>query len=199
MTFRINFIGAPGSGKTFIAQQLMLAIKAENQHSVEFLPETARHQQFQLGPMRSVWEQLRTCQKQREYELTVPPNVNVAITDSGVTAGYFYACDFIRNNPFQNRDLVVVSDLYSQLIEDIYRPFYDLTFFAGPPEMSSIANDPGRIHNVAASQVLNDHMYNVFCVAHRHAKCLTLPSKPSERLPFVLDHFKKEIISSPSR
>lgn len=188
-SFRINFIGGPGSGKSFLAEQLFLHIKAQNTHSVETVPEWIRSQLHTMGPMRSVWEQIRTCQKQRQLELNVKSDI--VITDSGVTAGYFYAVDFFNKHPVA-RDLVVLNDLHQQLLDDVYGCFYDLVFVVDPLEIDNLA-DAARYHNVKESKTISHMMHSFFCLMHKRPNVFHISGPVDKRFDTVINIFNQKI------
>lgn len=183
--FRINIIGAPGSGKSFLAEQLFLYFKQKNQYSVEFVPEWIRSEIYRIGPMESLWEQIRTSHKQREMEQK--PKSDIIITDSGTTAGYFYAC--LHFNGDDKRQLAVIEDLYADLLSDIYNNYYDVTIYA-PPIINDF-EDAARYHNKNEIQSLDQHMKVIFTVTHKYGNVLSLPQDINTRFNICVDFINK--------
>jgi nicotinamide riboside kinase len=159
---RVAFIGAAGSGKSSLSTQVYSALKQAGR-KVEYVHEWIRHDIMSHGPMKSIWEQYRTRQYQKELEDAVPSAAEYVICDSGTLPPYFYAvlyCD-----PSDPRQRLVLQDMYKYLLDDLFMKRYDLIFYL--PRIPGVDFQDGtRYQTEQELKTLDDHMALMFTKLH---------------------------------
>ncbi len=163
MTKKIAFIGSAGSGKSTLAADVFVELKKKG-HKVELVTEWIRQDIQVNGPMTTIWEQYRTLHHQRSIEDAVPEAADWMITDSGVLTPYFYSC--LYTNKANERERLVLADMFKFLIDDLYQKRYQYVFFL-PGEHAYSVNkdidkDGTRYQSKEELQILDDHMRLVF-------------------------------------
>jgi len=166
MSKKYIFIGAAGSGKSLIANQVFTKLKKKHLN-VELVPEWIRYDININGPMQSIWEQYRTYQKQKELEDSVPETFDYVMVDSGVLTPVFYANLYFNHR--QPRERLVLQDMYKFLLDDVSR--YEKIFFL-PSHFTysanaNILNDGTRFQTQNDIDILNDQMDMFFCRLHK--------------------------------
>jgi len=163
VTKKIAFIGSAGSGKSTLAADVFVELKKKG-HKVELVTEWIRQDIQVNGPMTTIWEQYRTLHHQRSIEDAVPKEADWMITDSGVLTPYFYSC--LYTNKANERERLVLADMFKFLIDDLYQKRYHHVFFLpGKYTYSTnknIAKDGTRYQSDEELQILDDHMRLVF-------------------------------------
>lgn len=163
MTKKIAFIGSAGSGKSTLAADVFVEMKKKG-YNVELVTEMIRTDIQINGPMTTIWEQYRTIFKQREVENAVPNTVEWIITDSGTLTPYFYSC--LYTNKTNERERLVLADMFKFLIDDLYQKRYHYVFFLPGKYVydtnKDIAKDGTRYQSDEELQILDDHMRLVF-------------------------------------
>jgi len=163
VTKKIAFIGSAGSGKSTLAADVFVELKKKG-HKVELVTEWIRQDIQVNGPMTTIWEQYRTLHHQRSVEDAVPEAADWMITDSGVLTPYFYSC--LYTNKANERERLVLADMFKFLIDDLYQKRYQYVFFL-PGEHTYSVNkdidkDGTRYQSKEELQILDDHMRLVF-------------------------------------
>lgn len=163
MAKKIAFIGAAGSGKSTIAADVFTKLKKKGRN-VELITEWIRYDIQSNGPMQSIWEQYRTLIHQRQLEDSVPDSVDLVITDSGVLTPYFYSC--LYTSTADERQRLVLADMFKFLIDDLYQKRYEHVFFL-PGEITyqqntEITEDGTRYQSDDELKILDEHMTLVF-------------------------------------
>lgn len=163
MTKKIAFIGSAGSGKSTLAADIFVELKKKG-HKVELVTEWIRQDIQVNGPMTTIWEQYRALHHQRSIEDAVPKEADWMITDSGVLTPYFYSC--LYSNKANERERLVLADMFKFLIDDLYQKRYQYVFFLpGKYAYSTnkdITKDGTRYQTDEELQILDDHMRLVF-------------------------------------
>lgn len=174
---KIVFIGPCGSGKSTLASKLYAAFK-EQKINAEFIPELVRYEIHRNGPMRSIWEQYRTRQAQKDIEDLVPDKVNYTIIDSGTLTPYFYAT--LYANQTDPRERLVMQDMYKYLLDDIYLQRYQHVFYL-PPIQDVDINDGTRYQTNEEVDTLSHHMDLVFNRIHKTPNIYYIDGPAEER------------------
>ena len=115
--------------------------------------------------MESIWEQYRTLHHQRTLEDAVPDTVDWVITDSGCLTPYFYSC--LYASKANERERLVLADMFKFLIDDLFQKRYDYVFFLPGKEIydnakNKITDDGTRYQSNEELNILDDHMKLVF-------------------------------------
>lgn len=160
---RIVFVGAAGSGKSTLSSQVFSNLKQAGRRA-EHIHEFVRYDINANGPMRSIWEQYRTRQYQKELEDSVPNVADYVICDSGTLTPYFYAV--LYSDPSDPRQRLVLHDMYKYLLDDLYLRRYDLIFYL-PMVTEPDLHDGTRYQTDEQLAVLDQHMSLVFTKLHR--------------------------------
>lgn len=179
---RIVFIGSAGSGKSTLATTVFSELKQAGR-KVEHVHEWVRSDLQAHGPMRSIWEQYRTRQYQKELEDAVPSAADYVIIDSGTLTPFFYAA--LYSDPTDSRQRLVLSDMFKYLIDDLYLRRYDLVFFL-PSIAGSDLTDGTRYQTAEQIRTLNDHMELVFTRVHKLDNIHKVQSGFDKRLEEVM-------------
>lgn len=160
---KICIIGNAGSGKSTLAGKLFSALKPSGAN-VELVPEFIRGDIQINGPMQSIWEQYRTRFNQQEIEDAIPKNVDYAIIDSGTLTPYFYAS--LYSNGENERERLVLQDMYRFLSNDLYKRRYDHVFFLPRAQTyalnPNILGDGTRYQSADEIDILETHMELMF-------------------------------------
>lgn len=185
---RICIIGNAGSGKSTLAGKLFSALKPQG-INVELVPEFIRGDIQMNGPMQSIWEQYRTRSSQKEIEDSLPQNIDVAVIDSGTLTPYFYSA--LYSNKENERERLVLQDMYRFLLDDIYKRRYDYIFFL-PREKTyasnpNILSDGTRYQSAEEINTLETHMALLFGNLHKVSNVYVLDCELDERLDTVLE------------
>ena len=163
MTKKIAFIGSAGSGKSTLAADIFVELKKKG-HKVELVTEWIRQDIQVNGPMTTIWEQYRVLHHQRSIEDSVTKEADWMITDSGVLTPYFYSC--LYSNKANERERLVLADMFKFLIDDLYQKRYQYVFFLPGKYAYSInkdiAKDGTRYQTDEELHILDDHMRLVF-------------------------------------
>lgn len=161
MTKRIVFVGAAGCGKSTLATQVFSYLKTHNINA-ELVDEFIRRDIQLNGPMKSIWEQYRTRFRQKELEDAVPNTVDYIICDSGTISPYFYAS--LYANPLEERQRLVLQDMYRYFIDDLFLKRYDYIFYLPIlwQNRKDILEDGTRYQTKDEIKILDDHMQLMF-------------------------------------
>ena len=162
MTKKISFIGSAGVGKSTLAADIFVKLKKKG-YNTELVSEFVRTDIHLNGPMKTIWEQYRTLAKQREIEDAVPKNVDWVIIDSGTLMPYFYSC--LYTDKADERERLVLSDMYKYLIDDLYTKRYEHVFFLPGKYVYKKDNsieDGVRFQTKQELDILDKHMNLVF-------------------------------------
>lgn len=193
MTKKVAFIGSAGSGKSTIAADVFTRLKKTG-HNAELITEWIRYDIQQNGPMMSIWEQYRTLGHQRQLEDSVPENVEWVITDSGCLTPYFYAC--LYTSTANERERLVLADMFRYLIDDLYKKRYTHIFFL-PAKLTynetgidDIADDGTRYQSKEELDILDNHMSLVFTqmfkTENMHVLDIPLDDRAEKALSVIL-------------
>lgn len=180
MSKRICFIGPPGSGKSTLAAEVFTAMKQAGA-SVELCDEFVRRDIQRNGILRSIWEQYRTRQHQKELEDVVPDSVDWVICDSGTISPYFYATLYADHADARQR--LVLQDLFRYLLDDLYLRRYEMIFYL---PNRGLHEDGTRFQTEDDLRVLDEHMDLVFTKLFRVGNAHRLDMPLSDRLGHVL-------------
>ena len=163
MTKKIAFIGSAGCGKSTLAADVFTKLKIAG-HNAELINEWIRYDIQANGPMESIWEQYRTLHHQRQLEDAVPDSVDWLITDSGCLTPYFYSC--LYTSTADERQRLVLADMFKFLIDDLYQKRYEYVFFLPgkltKKDVDNITKDGTRYQSDEELDILDDHMRLVF-------------------------------------
>lgn len=155
---KILFIGAPGSGKSLLANQTFAALKTRHLNA-EIIHEWVRFDIQLNGSMESIWEQYRTRIKQKELEDNVPETNDYMVVDSGTITPYFFACLYCGEDV---RQRIVLADMYKFLMDDIFQQRYsDIFILPSSPTYQKnplILEDGTRFQTREEVDVLDRHM-----------------------------------------
>jgi len=188
VTKKIAFIGSAGSGKSTLAADVFVVLKKKG-HKVELVTEWIRQDIQVNGPMTTIWEQYRTLHHQRSIEDAVPEEADWMITDSGVLTPYFYSC--LYTNKANERERLVLADMFKFLIDDLYKKRYHYVFFLPgeytySKEGKTITEDGTRYQSEEELQILDDHMRLVFTRMFKVDNIIELDVPMKERIKEVL-------------
>lgn len=188
MSKRILFIGAPGSGKSFLSNKVFTELKARHLNT-EMVHEWVRYDIQANGSMQSIWEQYRTRMKQMALEDNVPSSYEFVVVDSGSVTPYFYAC--LYGDYTNARERLVVQDMYKYLLDDIYLKRYDYIFYLPAKQTyeanRNILNDGTRFQSQDQASLLDDHMRLFFTRLHKTENIFCVDCDLEHRVKFVLD------------
>lgn len=178
MTIKICLIGPAGSGKSTLAGKLFVELK-ERQFNTELVPEMIRFDIQRNGPMQDAWEQYRTRTKQADIEDNIPKSVEYVVVDSGTLTPFFYTA--LICNYADPRQRLVLKDMYSYLIDDLFQRRYDYVFYLPPTETyrinANILNDGTRTQSESDIDTLATHMELIFTKIHQmdNVHCINSP------------------------
>lgn len=178
MSKRIAFIGSAGVGKSTLATDIFVQLKKKGCNA-ELVSEFIRGDIHLHGPMQSIWEQYRTVSKQKAIEDAVPDSVEWVITDSGTLTPYFYSC--LYTDKANERERLVLADMFKFLIDDLYTRRYTHVFFLPGEETykknKDIVNDGTRYQSEEELNVLDQHMRLIFTQMFKldNIHCLDVP------------------------
>jgi nicotinamide riboside kinase len=185
---KIVFVGAPGSGKSFLSNNVFTELKSKHINS-EIIHEFIRYDIQANGPMQSIWEQYRTRTKQKELEDAVPDAYDYVCIDSGTLTPYFYACLYADFNDTRQR--IVLQDMYKYLLDDIALKRYDYVFFLPAKHTyevnKNILNDGTRFQTQDETNILDDHMSLIFGKLHKFDNVYTIDCSLDKRVQTVLN------------
>lgn len=133
--------------------------------------------------MRSIWEQYRTRQYQKDLEDAVPQAADYVVIDSGTLTPYFYAC--LYADPTDARQRLVLHDMYRYIIDDLYLRRYDLIFFL-PSIPGPDLNDGTRYQTAEQIKTLNEHMELMFTKLHKLDNVHVVTSSFNKRFEEVM-------------
>lgn len=180
---RIVFIGAPGAGKSTLATQVFCELKI-NGYKAEHVHEWIRNDIALSGHMTSIWEQYRTRQYQKELEDAVPDAADYIICDSGTLTPYFYSV--LYADATEPRQRLVLQDMYTYLLNDIYLNRYDMIFYV-PLIAAADLKDGTRYQSDDEVEVIDAHMKLIFTKLHVNNHIHTVTSGFNGRLKEVMD------------
>lgn len=187
MTKKIAFIGSAGSGKSTLATDVFTHMKKLGVNA-ELITEWIRYDIQMNGPLQNIWEQYRTLHHQRTMEDSVPETVEWMITDSGCLTPYFYSC--LYTDQADERQRLVLSDMFKFMIDDLYQKRYYKVFFLPASEIyskkSDIADDGTRYQTPEELEILDQHMTLVFSKMFKVDNVHVLDCPVSERTQKVL-------------
>lgn len=188
MTKKIAFIGPAGSGKSTLATEVFTLLKKKDKN-VELVSEWIRYDIQVNGPLESIWEQYRTLHFQRQMEDAVPDSVEWLITDSGCLTPYFYSC--LYASKADERERLVLADMFKFLIDDLYKKRYEYVFFLSGAETykkskGKIIKDGTRYQSIEELEILDAHMRLVFTKMFNIDNIITLDCPLKDRIGKVI-------------
>jgi nicotinamide riboside kinase len=187
MTKKICLIGSPGCGKSTLAAELFVTLKKMGKNT-ELVPEWVRRSIQIHGPMTNVLEQYRTLLHHRKAEEYLPPEVEYAIIDSGTVSMYFYAAVYSKKQDQKER--LVVQDMYEALLDDLYSKRYDWIYFlprAPVDATGAIIQDGVRYQSQDDLQVLEDYMSLLFTKIHNIDNIKVLDCLLGQRVDLIIN------------
>lgn len=114
---RIGLLGGPGCGKSTQAAHLFATLRAEGK-IIEQVQELAREAiNRNLLPHDGGWPQLFLHDEQRKREDSLPPEVQVLVTDSPLLLGYVYALQYAK----LPQDRLLLQVMYERFLEALER------------------------------------------------------------------------------
>jgi len=188
MTKKIVFIGSAGCGKSTLATEVFTHLKKKHLNA-ELVSEWIRYDIQANGPMESIWEQYRTLHHQRKMEDAVPDSVEWLVTDSGCLTPYFYSCLYASNA--DERERLVLADMFKFLIDDLYKKRYEYVFFLPGAETykksrGKIVKDGTRYQSPEELDILDSHMKLVFTKMFNVGNIITLDCPLKNRADKVM-------------
>lgn len=194
MTKKIAFIGSAGTGKSTLATEVFTELKKKSLNA-ELVSEWIRYDIQANGPMESIWEQYRTLHHQRQMEDAVPDSVEWLVTDSGCLTPYFYSCLYAPKA--NERERLVLADMFKFLIDDIYKKRYTYVFFLPGKEtyktvQDDIVDDGTRYQSIDELKILDDHMSLVFTKMFNVGNIITLDCPLKDRIDKVMEIILKK-------
>jgi nicotinamide riboside kinase len=190
MSKKISFIGPAGCGKSTLSSDVYVQIKKKG-FNAELVNEAVRFDIHQNGPATSIWEQYRIWNNQRVIEDAVPIKVDFVITDSGCLTPYFYACLYTKTA--NERERLVLADMFKFFIDDLYKKRYDHIFFL-PGKLTkeqtgvdTLINDGTRFQSAEELDILDHYMTLVFTKMFHVDNIHILNVPLDERTDAVLD------------
>jgi AAA domain len=180
-TKRITFIGGPGSGKSTTAADLFVQLKKLGQNA-ELIQEWIRRDLMRNGPMKTTFEQYRTLLYQTREEEKFPPDVEYIIHDGNSLLPYFYAALYAdKTDP---KDRLVIQDMYTRMIDDLYEHKYDFIYFLPRIHAENTGakfEDGTRIQTPDQVNVLERYMRLIFTEIHKMDNVRVLDCDVSHR------------------
>lgn len=186
MSKKIAFIGAPSSGKSTISSYIFSELKKAG-INIEYIQEWVRQDIFRNGPMKSIWEQFRTYQHQKEMEDSVPNKVDSIIIDSSTLMPYFYACLYADHADARQR--LVLQDMYKYLLDDLYLKRYDMIFYL--PIINPLIKDGVRFQTDKEIEILDEHMNLVFSKLYKPGNVYKIDGPIEERFEKIMPILSK--------
>lgn len=181
---RIVFIGAPGCGKSTLAADVFVALKKLGKN-VELVPEWIRRDIMKNGIMTNVFEQYRTLMNNRREEDHFPDQVEFIVQDGSTLLGYFYAAVYSNKNDPKER--LVIQDMYSTLLDDLYSRKYDHIYFLPRAYTEHLNADDGtRFQSDKDFITLDTYMRLIFTDIHRMDNVKVLDCGLNQRVPTVI-------------
>jgi AAA domain len=185
-TTRIVFIGAPGCGKSTLAADVFVAFKKLGKN-VELVMEWIRRDIMKNGSMTNVFEQYRTLMNNRHEEEHFPEQVEYIVQDGGTLLGYFYAA--VYSTKIDQRERLVIQDMYEALLNDLYSRKYDHIYFLPRTAVQAIGaniKDGTRFQTDHQIEVLENYMRLIFTEIHRMDNIKVLECPLGERVETIM-------------
>ena len=148
-TIVVNFVGAPGAGKSTHGMKLTAFMK-EKEMNVELVTEYAKDIVWR-GTHVMLEDQLYVFAKQQERMNRLLGKVDVIVTDSPLILSQYYngkSCRYLKNLP--------------PLIEEVYQSYDNIVFFV---ERDKKYNPMGRLQTEAESDIISSEL-RAFMDAH---------------------------------
>ena len=170
---RVNFFGAPGTGKTVLAHELFVHAKQRG-FNCEVINELAREWAYYNRKIQGLDQLLLFANQASREDICLRNHAtDFVITDSPVPMAIFYSLiydDTLKNN----------YDGFSKVI-DLYYP--SVNFFC-KPNPKYVYHTSGRHHTKEQSDALGDAMFN-FCKSYYGEDIVVLPDE--NRLQVVIE------------
>ena len=176
----IAFVGAPASGKSTLASMVYNDMKLSGVN-VELVPEFIRYDIHAHGPMKSIWEQYRTRQHQRDIEDAIPQSAEYAVIDSSTLLPFFYACLYADQADARQR--LVLHDMYRYMLDDLYLKRYHAVFYLPVIDLPSLNFEDGvRFQDADEIATLDTHMNLAFTKLYRPGNIFQIDGPYGDRL-----------------
>lgn len=124
---RIGIIGAPSTGKTTLARDLVTNINM-NGRNAEYVAEYASRYIKKMGAPIEIWENIRIFNKQLEWENAVSDKCDFVVTDSPILLPFVYSMYGI--NPYDIKSCMLYTDLFKMTLKHLY--IYDAFVYLKP-------------------------------------------------------------------
>jgi tRNA uridine 5-carbamoylmethylation protein Kti12 len=125
---KILLVGAPGSGKSVLSNELFVELKKKN-YEIRITQEYARNFIEHFGVPKTVYLQYHIHNKQTQLENNHfnLEGLDYIIVDPGRISSYFYSCLYCQHNDPRQR--IVMQDMYNFLLDDICLMRYAAVFY----------------------------------------------------------------------
>jgi AAA domain len=186
MTTRITFVGGPSSGKSTTAADLFVQLKKQGKNA-EMIQEWIRRDIMRNGPMKSTFEQYRTLMYNKREEENFPPHVEYLIHDGNTLLPYFYAALYADKDDLKDR--LVIQDMYSVMLDDLYSRKYDLIYYLPrmqTDEAGAQIADGTRVQSPEECDLLDRYMRLLLTEVHRMDNVRVIDCPLNERTDWLL-------------
>lgn len=124
---RIGIIGAPSTGKTTLARNLVTELNMSG-HIAEYVPEYAARYIKKYGVPEEPWENIRIFNKQLEWENNTSEMADFMVTDSPLILPFLYSMYGFQ--PEDPKSRLIYTDLFKMTLKELSR--YSLFVYLKP-------------------------------------------------------------------
>ncbi len=124
---KVGISGVPSTGKSSLTHAVSNELrKFEKFRRVELISEYARTYIRKYGAIKSIWEQYKIVDIQREWEMHInPEHTDVLLSDSPIQLAFMYATEL---NDGSVKSQMVMSDIFKKISRYNSEYPYDIIF-----------------------------------------------------------------------
>lgn len=157
---KVAIVGAPGAGKTTLAQGLASALKSDGYDAV-YCSEYAREYITRYGALESPFEQLLIFHRQRDMEDLACRHYDVVVCDTSTWLCALYAR--LLAGPFATDRILALLDYLDQMVRH-YLETYDLTLLL--PYQPTSQKDVARVYDQASCRQIQEMIEAYLCLEY---------------------------------